>query len=275
MVFQFEHVDLDHGPSKWDLRPLRVLDLKTSLGRWQVGLAAAGWNSLYWDNHDQPRAVSRFGDDSPPYRRNSATCLATLLHLHRGTPYVYQGEELGMANHPFAAITDFRDVESINHYAEAVGAGAREDDVLVSLRRMSRDNARTPVQWDASPSAGFTTGTPWLPVNPDHVEWNAEAQRRHPDSVLAHYRRLIALRHAEPVVALGDFTMLLPDHEQVYAFTRSLDGSTLLVVCNLGRTAYPLAELLPEAVGAELVLGNLPSSDPAVLGPWEARVLRP
>jgi oligo-1,6-glucosidase len=140
---------------------------------------------------------------------------------------------------------------------------------------MSRDNARTPVQWDASPSAGFTTGTPWLPVNPDHVEWNAEAQRRHPDSVLAHYRRLIALRHAEPVVALGDFTMLLPDHEQVYAFTRSLDGSTLLVVCNLGRTAYPLAELLPETVGAELVLGNLPSSDPAVLGPWEARVLRP
>jgi oligo-1,6-glucosidase len=275
MVFQFEHVDLDHGPSKWDLRPLRVLDLKTSLGRWQVGLAAAGWNSLYWDNHDQPRAVSRFGDDSPPYRRNSATCLATLLHLHRGTPYVYQGEELGMANHPFAAITDFRDVESINHYAEAVGAGAREDDVLVSLRRMSRDNARTPVQWDASPSAGFTTGTPWLPVNPDHVEWNAEAQRSDPDSVLAHYRRLIALRHAEPVVALGDFTMLLPDHEQVYAFTRSLDGSTLLVVCNLGRTAYPLAELLPETVGAELVLGNLPSSDPAVLGPWEARVLRP
>jgi oligo-1,6-glucosidase len=145
--------------------------------------------------------------------------------------------------------------------------------VLAALRSRSRDNARTPVQWDASPSAGFTTATPWLAVNPDHVEWNAAAQREDPHSVLAHYRRLIALRHADDVVALGDFTMLLPEHEEVYAFTRSLAGRMLLVVCNLGRTAYPLAELLPEAVGAELVLGNLPSSDPAVLAAWEARVL--
>jgi oligo-1,6-glucosidase len=274
MVFQFEHVDLDHGPSKWDLRPLRIRDLKASLGRWQTGLADAGWNSLYWDNHDQPRAVSRFGDDSPRYRRDSATCLATLLHLHRGTPYVYQGEELGMANYPFTAIGEFRDVESINHYAAAVQAGQDEAAALAALRRMSRDNARTPVQWDASPSAGFTTGTPWLPVNPDHGEWNAAAQRADPHSVLAHYRRLIALRHADDVVALGDFTMLLAEHDEVYAFRRSLGGSALLVVCNLGRTAYPVAELLPEAVGARLVLGNLPSSDPAVLAPWEARVLR-
>jgi oligo-1,6-glucosidase len=274
MVFQFEHVDLDHGPSKWDLEPLRIRDLKASLGRWQAGLADAGWNSLYWDNHDQPRAVSRFGDDSPRFRRDSATCLATLLHLHRGTPYVYQGEELGMANYPFTAIGEFRDVESINHYAAAVQAGQDEAAVLAALRRMSRDNARTPVQWDASPSAGFTTGTPWLPVNPDHGEWNAAAQRADPHSVLAHYRRLIALRHADDVVALGDFTMLLAEHNEVYAFRRSLGGSALLVVCNLGRTAYPVAELLPEAVGARLVLGNLPSSDPAVLAPWEARVLR-
>jgi oligo-1,6-glucosidase len=274
MVFQFEHVDLDHGPSKWDVRPLRIRDLKTSLGRWQAGLADAGWNSLYWDNHDQPRAVSRFGDDSPRYRRDSATCLATLLHLHRGTPYVYQGEELGMANYPFAGIGDFRDVESINHYTAALAAGQDEAEVLAGLRKMSRDNARTPVQWDASPCAGFTTGTPWLPVNPDHASWNAAAQREDPHSVLAHYRRLIALRHTDDVVALGDFTMLLPDHDEVYAFRRSLGGASLLVVCNLGRTAYPLAALLPEAVGAELVLGNLASCDPAVLAPWEARVLR-
>jgi oligo-1,6-glucosidase len=219
--------------------------------------------------------VSRFGDDSPEYRRDSATCLATLLHLHRGTPYVYQGEELGMANYPFTAIDDFRDVESINHYAAAIAAGQPEAGVLAGLRKMSRDNARTPVQWDASPSAGFTTGTPWLPVNPDHGSWNAEAQRDDPRSVLAHYRRLIALRHTDDVVALGDFTMLLPDHEEVYAFRRSLGGASLLVVCNLGRTAYPLAELLPEAAGAELVLGNLASCDTAVLAPWEARVLRP
>jgi oligo-1,6-glucosidase len=146
--------------------------------------------------------------------------------------------------------------------------------VLAALRASSRDNARTPVQWDASPHAGFTTGTPWLPVNPDCAEWNVAAQRDDPQSVLAHHRRLIALRHSDDVVALGDFTMLLPDHEQVYAFTRSLDGTTLLVACNVSGTPQPLAELLPEAVGAELVLGNLPSSDPAVLAPWEARVLR-
>jgi oligo-1,6-glucosidase len=275
MVFQFEHVGLDHGVSKWDVRPLRMCDLKASFGRWQAGLAEVGWNSLYWDNHDQPRAVSRFGDDSPEHRRNSATCLATLLHLHRGTPYVYQGEELGMANYPFAGIEDFRDVESVNHYARAVAAGADPADVLAALRAMSRDNARTPMQWDASPAAGFTTGTPWLPANPDAAEWNAAAQRTDPDSVLAHYRRLIALRHELPVVALGDFTMLLPDSEHVYAFTRELDGDRLLVVCNVSGTPCRIGELLPEVADAELVLGNLPVARTTVLEPWEARVVRP
>jgi oligo-1,6-glucosidase len=273
MVFQFEHVGLDHGTSKWDVRPLRMRDLKASFGRWQAGLADVGWNSLYWDNHDQPRAVSRFGDDSPRYRRDSATCLATLLHLHRGTPYVYQGQELGMANYPFAGVDDFRDIESVNHFGTAMVAGEDPARVLAAMRRMSRDNARTPVQWDAGPNAGFTTGTPWLPVNPDHVEWNAEAQRGDPDSVLAHYRRLIALRHDDPVVALGDFAMLLPEHDDVYAFTRTLDGRVLVVVCNLSRTAYRLAELLPQARDGRLVLGNLPDEDPELLRPWEARVL--
>lgn len=272
MVFQFEHVALDRGRSKWDVRPLRMRDLKTSLGRWQAGLADVGWNSLYWDNHDQPRAVSRFGDDSPEYRRDSATCLATLLHLHRGTPYVYQGQEIGMANFPFTSLDEFADVESLNHYVHAVSTGADAASVLAALRRMSRDNARTPVQWDASPSAGFTSGTPWLAVNPDHVEWNAEAQRADDASVFAHYRRLIALRHTDDVVALGDFTMLLPEHDDVYAFTRSRGGRTLLVVCNLSGTTYELASLLPEAAGAELVLGNLPDASTG-LRPWEARVL--
>lgn len=275
MVFQFEHVGLDFEGSKFAPKPLRMRDLKASLGRWQAGLADVGWNSLYWDNHDQPRAVSRFGDDSPRYRRDSATCLATLLHLHRGTPYVYQGEEIGMANFPFTALEQFRDVESLNHHVQAVSHGADAAEVLAAMRRMGRDNARTPVQWDASPTAGFTTGTPWIAVNPDHGEWNAAAQRHDPTSVFAHHRRLIALRHEDPVVALGDFGMLLPDHDDVYAFTRSLDGDTLLVVCNLGPTPQPLADLLPEAVGAEVVLGNLPEDDPAVLRPWEARVLRP
>jgi oligo-1,6-glucosidase len=274
MVFQFEHVALDHEGSKWRPVPLKMRDLKASLGRWQAGLSDIGWNSLYWDNHDQPRAVSRFGDDSPAFRRDSATCLATLLHLHRGTPYVYQGQELGMANYPFATVDDFRDIESINHFATALVAGEEPAAVLAAVRRMSRDNARTPVQWDASPTAGFTTGTPWLPVNPDSVEWNAERQQKDPHSVLAHYRRLIALRHENATVALGDFAMLLTDHEDVYAFTRSLEAEVLLVVCNLSRTTYPLAGLLPQAVETELVLGNLAVADLTVLRPWEARVLR-
>ncbi|SCX43159.1 oligo-1,6-glucosidase [Klenkia marina] len=277
MVFQFEHVGLDHGADKWDPRPLRLTDLKASFGRWQEGLADVGWNSLYWDNHDQPRAVSRFGDDSPAHRRDSATCLATLLHGHRGTPYVYQGEEIGMANSTWGSVRDFRDIESLNHAAEATARGADPDEVLAALRPASRDNARTPVQWDATAHAGFTTGEPWIAVNPDHVEWNVAAQREDPHSVLAHHRALIALRHANRTLQLGRFAMLLPDHEHVYACTRTTEDETLLVVCNVSATPYRLGELLPEAVGAELVLGNRdhrPDFDPAVLGPWDARVLR-
>jgi oligo-1,6-glucosidase len=178
-----------------------------------------------------------------------------------------------MANAPFPTLADFRDVESLNHSVHAVSAGADAAGVLAALRVMSRDNARTPVQWDASPHAGFTTGTPWIGANPDHREWNAEAQRGDPHSVFTHHQRLIALRHSSAVVAVGDFTMLLADHDDVYAFTRSLAGETLLVVCNLSATPYELAGLLPEAVGAELVLGNRPDAGPE-LRAWEARVLR-
>ncbi|MEW1693210.1 alpha-glucosidase [Streptomyces sp. NPDC091265] len=277
MVFQFEHVGLDHGRGKFDPRPLRLTDLKASLGRWQSGLADVGWNSLYWNNHDQPRVVSRFGDDGPRHRARSATMLATVLHLHRGTPYVYQGEELGMANAPLRTIEDFRDIESLNHYAEALRAGAQPEDVLPGLRAMGRDNARTPMQWDASPQAGFTTGTPWIPVNPDHTEVNAAAARKDPDSVYHHYRRLITLRRQEPAVVHGDFTMLLPDDERIYAFTRRHGRTALLVVGNFtGDTVT--ADLPAGWDDAELVLGNGPSA-PAlpgrlVLAPWEARVHR-
>ena len=279
MVFQFEHVQLDHGLDKWDVRDLDLRDLKASLGRWQAGLADVGWNSLYWDNHDQPRAVSRFGDDGA-FRVESAKMLATVLHLHRGTPYVYQGEEIGMANFPFTSVEQFRDIESVNHWAHTVGAGrARAEDVLPAMRAMSRDNARTPVQWDAGPNAGFTTGEPWLAVNPDHVEVNVAAQRDDPDSVLAHYRRLIALRHAEPVVVDGDFRMLLPHDERVYAFTRTLDATSLLVLGNFSGAPAPAP--VPDAAGwarAELLVGRERApgtdADPIVLAPWEGRVYR-
>ena len=278
MVFQFEHVVLDWGASKWDLRPFRLRDLKASFGRWQAGLAERGWNSLYWDNHDQPRIVSRWGDDGV-YRVESATMLATVLHLHRGTPYVYQGEELGMTNMPFRSIAEFRDIEARNHYADAVARGDDAEDVLVGLRARSRDNARTPMQWDASPHAGFTTGTPWIAVNPNHAEINAAAQVDAPDSVFAHYRRLIDLRHTEPVVAHGDFTMLLPDDDAVYAFTRRLGEVELLVLGNF--SGAPVHADVDGWEGAELLLGNYPDAahpcgkgDVGALRPWEARVFR-
>jgi oligo-1,6-glucosidase len=271
MVFQFEHVNLDQGATKWDVRPLRLTDLKASFGRWQEGLAERGWNSLYWNNHDQPRVVSRFGDDGA-HRVQSAKLLATVLHLHRGTPYVYQGEELGMTNAPFDRIGDFRDIEALNHHAEALAAGVPEEEVLAGLRAMGRDNARTPMQWDGSEHAGFTTGAPWIPVNPNHAEINAAAALADPGSVFHHYRRLIELRHSEPVVAHGDFTMLLPDDERVYAFTRRLGDTELLVLGNFSGDDAAVA--LPEADG-ELLLGNYPDAgEPLRLRPWEARVLR-
>ena len=283
MVFQFEHVSLDSGPGgKWDIRPLSLVDLKASLGRWQAGLAASGWNSLYWDNHDQPRAVSRFGDDGE-YRVASAKLLATVLHLHRGTPYVYQGEELGMTNVPFAGPADFRDIESVNHFAEATARGEDPESVLAALRLRSRDNARTPMQWDSSAFAGFTTGEPWIAVNPNYVQINASAQVDDPESVFAHFRAVIELRRSDPVVAYGDFTMLLPDDPTVYAYTRSLPGSTLLVVANF--SAAPVRATVPDESGwaqAELVLGNYPPSegrssvpdDQIQLRGWEARIYR-
>jgi len=284
MVFQFEHVDLDHGPGgKWDHRPLSVLDLKRNLSTWQEGLADLGWNSLYWNNHDQPRVVSRFGDDGE-HRIPSAKALGTVLHLMRGTPYVYQGEELGMTNVPFSSIEDFRDIESLNHYAEAVDIlGAPAEEVLAALRRTSRDNARTPMQWTSGPHAGFTTGTPWITVNPNAAEINAEAEVADPDSVFAHYRALIDLRHRSEVVAIGDYALVLPEHPQVFAYTRSLSDRSLLVLANLSSepATFDAAQLPAWAVGggdapaAELVLSNLGSTTEATSGslrPWEAVV---
>jgi len=207
----------------------------------------------------------------------AAKALATVLHLQRGTPYVYQGEELGMTNAPWASIEDFRDIESLNHYREAVADGADPAAVLADLRRASRDNARTPMQWDDSPHAGFTKGEPWLAVNPNHTEINAEAAVADPDSVFHHYRRLIELRHDEPAVALGDFTMLLEDDPRIYAYTRAHEGTELLVLVNMsGEPASAAA--IPGAdawSGAELVLTNAePEPRGLELGAWEARVYR-
>ncbi|MEU4624024.1 alpha-glucosidase [Actinoplanes sp. NPDC023801] len=274
MVFQFDHVWVDRGPDPWRLVPLQLTALKAILGRWQAGLAAKGWNSLYWNNHDQPRVVSRYGDDSPAHRVASAKMLGTVLHLHRGTPYVYQGEELGMTNYPFGDIGEFRDIEALGQYRQAVELeGRTPEEVLRVLRARGRDNARTPMQWDDSPGGGFSTGTPWLPVNPNHLQINAKAQRADPDSVFHWYRRLIELRKTEPAVVDGDFTMLLPNDERLYAFTRRLGGTELLVIGNFSGVGAHAG--IDGWDGAELLLDNLDSPPEGLrLAPWQAVVYR-
>jgi oligo-1,6-glucosidase len=273
LVFQFHHMGLDRGAHKFDIRPLHLPDLKRLMAEWQAGLAEHGGSSLFLGNHDQPRAVSRFGDDRR-FRRESATLLAAVMYLQRGTPFLLQGEEIGMTNTRFDGIDDFRDVESLNHYAAEVAAGADPARVLDGLREGSRDNARTPMQWTGGPGAGFSAGPPWIPVNPNAATINVEAARQDPESVLHFYRRLIALRREEPVFALGSFELLLPDDQRVYAYTRRLDEVEALVVGNW--SGEPAAVDLEDWMRGRLVLANDPAAggrgDP-VLGPWEVRVL--
>jgi oligo-1,6-glucosidase len=281
MVFQFQHVRLDIGADKYDLRPLHLPDLKASLAAWQTGLAGRGWNSLYWSNHDQPRPVSRFGDDGA-HRVASAKTLATVLHLHQGTPFVYEGDELGMANAPFGTIGDFRDIQALNYYAQAAARGdVHLAALLRAMRKMSRDQARTPVQWDASANAGFTSGTPWIAVNPDYTTVNAAAQVGQAGSVYEHYRKLIELRHTDPVVIDGEFELLLPDHPAIWAFLRHGPDTELLVAANF--SADVVGAPLPldsEWADAAVVLTNLPDQEPLQpppdlkLRPWESVIWR-
>ncbi len=275
MVFTFEHVWLDTKPggSKWDPQPSGLPALKQNLAEWQVGLADVGWNSLYWDNHDQPRAVSRFGDDSPEHRVNSAKTLATVQHMHRGTPYVYQGEELGMTNTRFIDISAYRDIESVNYYTEALSLGMEAATVLASIAPRSRDNARTPVQWDDTSQAGFTEGIPWLPVNPNYVTINAAAAVADPDSVFHHFRRLIALRHEQPVIVDGRFELLLGDHEQIWALTRTSGSQVLVMLANCSsQLAVVAAGSVPDLAGALTLLTTHGDTTSAALQPWESRI---
>jgi len=278
MIFQFEHVSLDQGETKFHSLPRNLPALKKSLARWQAGLATTGWNSLYLNNHDQPRLVSRFGNDRE-FRYESATLWALVLHLHRGTPYIYQGEEIGMTNVRFETIEDYRDIESLNHYREAVEHFDQSPaTVLAGVHGMGRDNARTPMQWDASAHGGFTTGTPWIAANPNYLEVNVATDRAAEQSVFRFYQRLIELRHTVPTVTVGDFTLLESDHNALYAFTRALGAETLLVVANAADV--PLTSPLPVDVSrADVVLANYPVSTEsdlpgATLRPWEARLYR-
>ena len=270
MVFQFEHVCLDQRGEKWDTLPLDLAELKRCFERWQKGLHGKGWNSLFLDNHDLPRIVSRWGDDGK-YRVESAKCLAAMLHGMEGTPYIFQGEEIGMTNAPLE-LDGYEDVETVNMIAERRAAGYSEADILASARARSRDNARTPMQWDDSPNAGFTAGTPWLAVNGNYREINVRAALADPDSVYHFYRRLIALRKSLPVFRDGTFTLLAPEDREIFAYRRDTEREHLLVLCNLSGNArsFPVP---PDFEGAERLLGNYPDGGP-VLRPWETRMLR-
>jgi len=276
MVFTFEHVGLDSrrdGGGKFDLVPLLLPALKKNLAEWQVALADVGWNSLYWDNHDQPRAVSRFGNDSPEHRANSAKTLATVQHMHKGTPYVYQGEELGMTNTYLSSIEQYRDIESINYHTAALSLGMEVEAVLNSLSLRSRDNARTPMQWDDRSHAGFTDGIPWLPVNPNYVTVNAATQLDDPDSVFHHFRKLIKLRHDHPVVVDGRFALLLPDHEQIWVLTRTLDDQVLMMIANCSSDPASVPpDAIPDLSGARVLLTTHGDSTSLELEPWESRI---
>lgn len=281
MTFSFHHLKVDYpGGAKWTDAPMDFLALKDILTHWQVGMAeGGGWNAVFWCNHDQPRVVSRFGDDGQ-YRVESAKMLGTAVHLLQGTPYVYQGEEFGMTNPHFTSISQYKDVESLNAYRELREAGKPESEVLAILDRKSRDNSRTPVQWDDSPHAGFTTGEPWIEVASNYPEVNAAAAVADPDSVFHHYRRLIELRKADPLVTTGRYELLDREHPSVYAYLRRGDGEALLVVNNF--YADPVIWQVPAEVGqwadTELVLGNYPDPEfgdgSVALRPYESVVLR-
>ncbi len=276
MVFQFDHMSVDHGMDRYHYTGFDLRALKAVLAHWQTELFGEGWNSLYWNNHDQPRTVSRFGNDAE-YRVESAKLLGTVLHMLQGTPYVYQGEEIGMTNYPFGSLADFNDIEARNYAATAAQLPEYDEaELLKNLAIGSRDNARTPVQWDDSTHAGFTTGTPWLPVNPNAGTVNAKQAVADTDSVFHYYRRLIQLRHELPIVIHGEFELLLPEDERIFAYTRTHEGEQLLVLANFSEEAVnvPLENAVTWSE-QPVVIGNYPPAEPTaeiVLRPWETRV---
>ncbi|MEK5023141.1 glycoside hydrolase family 13 protein [Paenibacillus sp. FSL M7-1046] len=277
MVFQFEHMDVDSGPGgKWDVTPWSLKGLRDILHKWQVGLAERGWNSLYLNNHDQPRMVSRFGNDGE-YRVLSAKMLATLLHTLKGTPYIYQGEEIGMTNVKFPVLEDYKDIEILNMYRERVTeGGAEHETILQAIHTKGRDNARTPMQWDASANAGFTQGAPWLKLNPNYQDINVEQALADPDSVFYYYQKLISLRKEHQIMAYGEYKLLLTEHEYIYAYTRTLDDEQWLILLNFSADPQPVDLPAELAAVTSIIIGNYPgepdAASLATLRPYEARV---
>ncbi|MCK4260931.1 MAG: alpha-glucosidase [Halanaerobiales bacterium] len=279
MLFHFEHMGFDCGDTKWEPREWKLTELKEIFGKWCEGLKEKGWNSLYMNNHDQPRMVSRFGNDKN-YRVESAKMLATLVHTLPGTPYIYQGEEIGMTNVNFGNIEDYRDIETLNWYREKKKDGLSEDEIMKALYRMSRDNARTPMQWDNSFHAGFTSGEPWIKVNPNYKEINSAKAIADPDSVFNYYKKLINLRKQEEnlVLVYGEYELILEEDEKIYSYFRSLEDDRLLVMLNFSDEeqifSYELAGVRGELLIANYSADDLDSLKEVKLRPYEARIYR-
>lgn len=279
MVFQFEHMGLDSGENgKWSDKRFRLADLKRVMTKWQKGLDGCAWNSLYWNNHDQPRAVSRFGNDTTPLLwEKSAKMLATCLHMLQGTPYIYQGEELGMTNVAFNHLEDYRDIETINAYHEMVDKeGVAPETMMEYIHRISRDNARTPMQWSARKNADFTDGAPWIGVNPNYTKINAELELADPNSIFHYYRKLIALRRQYPVIVYGSYDLLMENSEEIYAYLRTLNDEKILVLCNFSNQSVQIPAS-PELIlnRPRLLIANYNVGDAqreVILRPYEARV---
>lgn len=272
MVFQFEHIGLDQqeGKDKWDLKPLSIGQLKQILSKWQTSLGHEGWNSLFWNNHDLPRIVSRWGNDKE-YRVESAKMFAIVLHMMKGTPYIYQGEEIGMTNCPISTIDEVDDIESINMYNERLDQGYTKEAIIESINAKGRDNARTPMQWDNSAHAGFTTGTPWLHVNPNYPEINVKQSLADEDSVFYTYKKLIELRKEHAIVVWGEYELIEETAEEVFAYYREFSGEKWLVVANFSESNQTFT--LEEEIGEVLVHNyhtSLPKSGEVLLKPYEA-----
>ena len=279
MVFQFEHMDVDSDEKagKWTTRKMDLRDLKKILTRWQKGLQDIAWNSLYWENHDQPRSVSRFGNDSDEYREISAKMLATCIHMMQGTPYVYQGEELGMTNCPFNTLDNFRDLESINAFHELTEQGKMtEEDMMAAIGYKGRDNARTPMQWDDSAYAGFSTANPWIMVNPNYTKINAKDQVNREDSVFKYYQKLIKLRHESELIVYGTYDLILDDDKDIYAYIRTLGDEKLIVYCNFSENTREV-ELPEEFTNGKVLISNYSdakANQKIALRPYEAIVIQ-
>lgn len=279
MVFQFEHMDVDSDEKagKWTTRKMDLRNLKKILTRWQKGLQDIAWNSLYWENHDQPRSVSRFGNDSDEYREISAKMLATCIHMMQGTPYVYQGEELGMTNCPFNTLDNFRDLESINAFHELTEQGKMtEEDMMAAIGYKGRDNARTPMQWDDSAYAGFSTANPWIMVNPNYTKINARDQVNREDSVFKYYQKLIKLRHESELIVYGTYDLILDDDKDIYAYIRTLGDEKLIVYCNFSENTREV-ELPEEFTNGKVLISNYIDAKinhKITLRPYEAIVIQ-